>query len=335
VLGILMLGPLFGLTSDIKLLALLFSLSLLTGVTGTPKGYFRLRGDYKSIAIYQVSLAVALLFVAIALYVLKAPLVLYCVALPAVSATFNCLMFVWLIVDLSSRNVSLLNPFGSLLGRRVLRIVFSRALSNGVLSSLVNSKSQLPLMIVAGMNGPSGAGIFAVASRGASLIARLTATVNHVIFPNVVEQVVRRRGGGWARQVWIIAAVTMTVSAMTAVLGYAFRDSIISILAGRHFASAATVFVMLLLSECFIFASLQFSAAIQSIDGTVRLTLLSAVTTIVALVVGLWLGSFLGVLGVAAGLLVASAFSYVATLIWCLVYSLRSRRGPSTQNGGV
>ncbi len=335
VFGILILGPVVGLTSDIKPLALLFSLGLIAGVTGTPKGYFRLKGDYNLIALHQVSLAAALLLISTVLYVADAPLIIYCIVFPVASATFNSLMLVWLLFDLRRQKTALENPLRSRRGKRVLRIYFAQAASNGALSSLVNSKSQIPLMMAAGMLGPYGAGIFAAASRGASLISRLTAAVNHVIFPNVVERVARQSGRGWTRQVWIIATVTITVSVMAAVLGYLLRGPIIAILAGGEFDAAATVFVLLLIAECFTFASLQFSATIQSIEGTVRLMFLFAFTTVITLVVGLWLGSVLGVVGVAAGLLVANAFSYIVMLIWCLFYSLQDARRTRNQNGAV
>lgn len=114
--GVLLFGESIGVSHQDRLLALIYSLTLLASLAGTPKGVLRLNGRYDVIAGNQLAQGAAVVVASLVLWAIEAPLIAYVAVLAAIGALYNLALFVRLLVYARRENIKLFNPLRSVPG---------------------------------------------------------------------------------------------------------------------------------------------------------------------------------------------------------------------------
>ena len=321
ILGILLFGPILGIAEGYQHLAIIYSLSLLGGVGGTPKGYFRLAGRFSVLAGNQISQGLALLTSAAILWALDASLLVYVVVLAAIAAIYNLTLFLRMLADLRRAEINLANPLRSPTARNYLRQVFSMATGTSLLSTLLNARRNIPLFLVGALVGSNAAGAFAVGAKLANFATRLSGPINQVLFPLVIRA--NRPADGGRPFHWIGAASIAAgfAAVCLASVAFFFRNWVVSVAAGPGFSSAGLVFSLLFAAECIGLAGLHINASIQSIRGTRPLIIIGLLSLLPLVPVAVVLSPNLGAIGIAVACLLSAALTYVGmmvTVLWLL-----------------
>lgn len=311
VAGVLAFGQLFGIAAQYQALAALYALSLLAGVGGTPKGYFRLRHDFKTLAGNQAALAIAMTVASIVLWRVDAQLETYVVVFAAIAAIYNLTLLVRMLVSLRQSGENLATPFRSKADRRHLKLMFRMATGNSLLSSLLLSRRHLALFVVGHLLGEASAGVYSVAARLVTVLSKFGLLLNQVLFSEIIKSAAEIDAAVWRQTILRVSAVAVVVAALAAILGLAFSEQLVALVSGAEYISAAPVFSLLLVAECIGLAGIHFNPVIQHRLGTVPLIRYSLISLGIFLILAVALSARIGISGAAVGVLMSSVAAYI------------------------
>ncbi len=92
--------------------------SLFGGMAGTPKGFFRLNGQYNILVGNQVTQGLALVVASAILWAIDAALATYVVVFAIIAATYNLSLLVRMLVHIKKARIQISNPLRSKPARR-------------------------------------------------------------------------------------------------------------------------------------------------------------------------------------------------------------------------
>ncbi|TPL92806.1 lipopolysaccharide biosynthesis protein [Mesorhizobium sp. B2-3-10] len=313
--GVLLFGESIGVSHQDRLLALIYSLTLLASLAGTPKGVLRLNGRYDVIAGNQLAQGAAVVVASLVLWAIEAPLIAYVAVLAAIGALYNLALFVRLLVYARRENIKLFNPLRSRSRRRFFWTFLVMATGTSVLSTLVSARRHVALFLVAGLLGDVAAGAYSVASRLATMMSRLTGPLNQVIFPELARLSNEESPSRLNRLNARITMVSACVAAGMAAGGVVLQKFIVVLAAGSAYADASLLFAILFAAECLGLAGMHFNPLIQVLAGTKPLLKIMASAFILYLPLSFVLSGWIGIPGIAWAGLIASALVYTAMMV--------------------
>lgn len=308
--GSFILGAWAGIPEDHLWLARIHALSLLAGVAGTPKGYFRLEERFDILAGNQMMLALVMALASAGLWWGSAPLALYVIVFAIIAAVYNLTLFLRMLWALHRSGVGLVLPWAAPRGMRVLRMMFRIATGTSLLSTMSSSRRHLALLIVGALLGETAAGLFAAAARLAAAVSKFSALAMQVLFKTVLQAADRHEPAVWLRMMrraTLISTVAAVFLALASIPGGAFG---IAPLLGAGYEAAAPIFSALFAAECAALATLHLNPVIQQKAGLSPLIPVTAIGLVVHLAATLGLGAGFGatgagVAGLLAGLVMA------------------------------
>ncbi|TPK31719.1 lipopolysaccharide biosynthesis protein [Mesorhizobium sp. B2-5-3] len=313
--GILLFGEAVGVSRDNRLLAIIYSLTLLASLSGTPKGVLRLNGRYHVIAGNQLMQGVAVVVASLVLWILDASLPDYVIVLAAVGAFYNLTLFVRMLLYARQEHIELLNPLRSRSKRRFFWAFLAMATGTSLLSTLVSARRHLALFLVAGLLGEVAAGSYSLASRLATMVSRLTGPLNQVIFPEIAKLSRQEPPSRLYRLNARITVVSACAATGMAVVGVLLQNPIVLLAGGSAYAEASLLFAILFAAECFGLVGMHLNPLIQVLAGTKPLLKITALAIAVYVPLCLALSGWIGISGIAwAGLLVSAAV-YAAMMV--------------------
>jgi O-antigen/teichoic acid export membrane protein len=303
--------------------------SLLTGLSGTPKGYFRLTGRFDLLTYNQVFNSALQLAASAVLWYLQAPLEMYLVVLGVTSCFSGITLLGVMLLALRRSGLQLISPFRTHSTRRYFRTFLKVAFGNGVLSSLTTSRYQLVLFIMPGDAGAAATGLFAAASRCASAITRCLVPFSQVVFPEVLRLGSRAKSLEVQHAMKRVTIATGLCALLLTAAGVIWSRSLVDLACGSEFSSAASTLSLLIAAEALRWAGFHLSAFVVATKGQAPLlkanALISSITVLAALVS---IGP-LEEVGGGLAVLLGSACSYVS-----LMHIARSPRAGKMPAGG-
>ncbi|MER9652398.1 lipopolysaccharide biosynthesis protein [Mesorhizobium sp. M0152] len=310
--GILLFGEAIGVSRDNRLLAAIYSLTLLASLSGTPKGMLRLDGRYDVIAGNQVAQGAAMVIVSLVLWAVDASLLAYVTVLAAAGAFYNLTLFVRLLFRARRENIGLFNPLGSRSRRRFFRIFLAMATGTSLVSTLVGARRHVGLFLVASLLGEVAAGSYSVASRLATMVSRLTGPLNQVIFPEIARLSNAEPPDRLFRLNNHVTVLSACAAGGMTVVAILLQKVVVLLAVGAAYAEAPQLFAILFAAECFGLAGMHFNPLIQVLAGTKPLLKILTLATIVYLPLSLALSGWIGISGIAWAGLIVSAAIYAA-----------------------
>lgn len=309
--GIWVAGEAFGISEPQQRLASIYALSLFAGVAGTPKGFFRLRQDFRTLAGNQSALAVAMLIASAVLWGVEADLTAYVITFGAISATYNLTLVVRMLSVLRTDGKKLSFSFCKAPRRRHLKMMMVISAGNSVLASLHSSKRHIAIFLVGYLLGEAAAGIYSMASRLVTSISRFAALMNQILFPEVLKAAADFAPWMLRRAIYKATLLGGALALFLTTIGAVASEWIVQLVGGRDYSSAASIFSVLLAAECIGLAGIHFNPVIQQNQGTGPLVYFSFVSFSIFAVVGTTLSYQFGMLGFASGVLAGSISLYL------------------------
>lgn len=306
VTGLLTFGGPLGIERDHSLPLYFFCISLLAGVGGTPKGYFRLKGRFDILAMNQLSFALLLLCSSFALWYWGASLDIYLVAFAILTAIPGVSIFIRMLLSLHAEGIAVLNPFISASRRRYFKRVLHLSSGNSILSTLLTSRHQVALFIVSSMVGTSAAGLFAVAIRCANAFTRIAAPINQVLFPELLKMVSERDPILVRRSMRKAALGFLVFCIALSALAFFASEQIVVLVAGAEFSAADDIFAVLLVAEIALWFGYYFNPIILHTAGQSPMVKSNAAVMVFTCAASLVLAKVAGALGVGFALLAGS-----------------------------
>lgn len=315
-IGLVAFRHALGIGEQSQLPLFLYAVSMLTCLGGTPKGLFRLEGNFGLLAMNQLTFGALLLASSIGLWYFKASLDEYLIVFAVITAFPAVSIFIRMLIALRRRGIAIANPFGTPSRRRFFRQFFRMATGNGMLSTLLSSRHQVALFVVSSILGSSAAGLYAVASRCANAFTRMAAPLNHVLFPEILK-LARERDPLSVRSAMRRAAVGLVfVCLALVVVASATSTLIVTATAGREFAGAADLFCLLLVAEIALWFGYYLNPIILHTSGQMPILKANAVLAILTCVAAAAFAQAFGLLGVGVAL-ISGAISTC-----CVLYAL-------------
>ena len=233
----------FGWSDEVASLAIFYSLAIPFLMTPTPAGVLRLFDEFKKLS-WQMTFMPAIRFAgAVALWLAGADVNAF-IILWIVSAFFNG-GSLW-VFGLRSLDKQGLAPriFGPA-DRNASREWFPFIVKTNLSSTIELSHSELPVLIVGAVLGPSAAGFLRVALNLSNLIAHPANMLNWAIFPEL-SNVETKVGRGAMLRVVVRSILTAVAVAAPIVLLFAvFRRDLATLIGGPEFLAAAPVIALM------------------------------------------------------------------------------------------
>ncbi|MFC0103568.1 lipopolysaccharide biosynthesis protein [Sphingopyxis terrae] len=325
--GILLFGASIGIPAEYRQLAFIYSLSLLAGVAGTPKGYFRLTGRYSVLVGNQIAQGLALLIASAILWAADARLDAYVITFAIIAATYNITLFLRMLWHIRRSEAALANPLRSPVARRYLRRVLAMSTGTSLLSTLWNIRRNLSLFLVGALVGPAATGVFAVGSKLANMVSRISGPLNQVLFPETVKALHGESVDGAEQMIRRLSLFTACGAAAMAIAAYLLRQPIVSLAAGPGYEGATIIFSLLFLAECIGLAGLHLNAILQAIWGTKPLLIISSLALLLFAALAATLAGPMGAVGIATASAAAAAFLYLGMQAATKLALVRQRSG--------
>jgi O-antigen/teichoic acid export membrane protein len=325
--GTIVFGAWIGVGDDQLWLVQLHALTLLTGISGTPKGYFRLRERFAILAGNQIMLALAMTLTSAVLWWTAAPLLSYVAMFSVIAACYNLTLVLRMLLALRRDGVRLEFPLARSGGRRILGVMLRTALGTSFVSTLTSSRRPLSLLLVGALLGSREAGILSAAASMSAAVSRLSSILMQVVFKVVLDAADNYPPRVWREKVWTATQISSIAAAMLALAGSFAGPYGIHVLLGDVYAPSALVFVGLFAAECAVLATLHLNPVIQRKAGPRPLIGIAAMGLGVQLATLLVVAPSLGVTG--AG--IASFVSGVIVAILMIVVADRHLRSAETE----
>ncbi|MGN6496923.1 MAG: lipopolysaccharide biosynthesis protein [Tsuneonella sp.] len=268
--GILAFSPLTGVPHEARWLAIVYSTTLLAGMAGTPKGYFRLIDRFQVLAWNQFWNSIVVVAASAALWYFEADLPAYIYAFTAIGMVYPLLLLGQLfrrLTKLPAEHVG-----GSQQDLSLGRIA-RMSLVVSVLGALITNRKNIALLMVSGVLGSVAAGLFAAAIKCTAPLTKAADLTNQVIFSDVIralrspvvapEKIQRLR-----RVVLMLLASSLCLAAIAALLA----RPLVGVILDREFIGAAPILGVLFFVEALQVAAILFNPAFQARNATVALT---------------------------------------------------------------
>lgn len=310
---ILLSAPFVGIDSEYKGLAVIYSLCLLAGLAGTPKGYFRLRQEFHVLAANQAGLAIGMLAVSLALWWFDAALPAYVIAFAAVTVFYNLSLLFQMLASIRSSGSRLFWPLATRNSKKHFLLVTKLSIGSSVLATLISSRRHIALFMVGHLLGSSGAGIYSVAAKLVTAASRFTSLLNQIMFPEFIRSASRIESRLFARSVAKVSAVALFIGLLVASVGGFLGEPIIRLVSGQEYVPAARAFGLLLAAECLGMASVHFNPIIQGAEGPVPLIRYQIIGSLTLVLTGWWAIQSEGVYGAALAVLACATVAYIFT----------------------
>ncbi|SFP43722.1 lipopolysaccharide biosynthesis protein [Qipengyuania nanhaisediminis] len=314
-LGSVYLGGWIGIGEDYIWLLQIYAISLLFGIVGTPKGYFRLIDRFDILAQYQVMLSLVMLFSSFILWWVEEKIVLYVMVFATIAVIYKISLMVRMLIELQKNDVRLMSPYSSLRGRRVFKMMLKNSASTSLVSTFATSRRQVALLIVGGLLGGAAAGIFAAAASLASAFAKFSNLVFQVIFKEFVQAAKRFDPKLWHRKIMRLTAVAALVAAFASIVGLPIGSLVLPTVLGNHFIASVPVFSGLFAAECIHLAFLHLNPVIQNKVGPKALIPIAAAGLGIFVLIAIPLAHSWGVIGVALAIVAANAMMALALTV--------------------
>jgi O-antigen/teichoic acid export membrane protein len=314
--GILLFGSAIGLSAEHKVLALIYALTLLAGLAGTPKGYFRLIDRFDVLAMNQVFNALLTVAASLALWYLEADLPAYIYTFLAIGVVYRLQLVIQLLSKLKrTPPVSVAPVAQDLSFKRLAGMTFSISL----LSAVIINRKNMALLTVSGIAGSAAAGIFAAAMKGAAPLTKAADLTNQVIFSDVVRALrAPVVNPGKVRRLRRLSFAMLALLMAAAGFGALLAKPLVEVLFDASFLGAAPVLAVLLFVEALHVAALIFNPAFQARGATHVLTSIYAMSVCVFVVLAVAAGSGLTPTLAALVLFGSMALAYLAQSILLL-----------------
>lgn len=298
--GMLLSIGIAGMSSEHTGAALVYSLSLLANIGGTAKGYFRLAGRFDVLVKNQITNSLLLVVCSALLWVGSAPFHAYLIVFGVLNAAPGLSIMLRMVLAMRREGTPIHFPLLSNSRRRYLKAFSRLAGGNSILSTIVTSRYQVALFIVAATLGATATGLFAAAVRCASALTRFVMPINHVIFPEILRYADTSTPIQLRNAMRRATFFVFTGAVVIAAGGTLVSKQVVVLVAGEAFASAADIFSLLLIVEVTLWAGLHFSPIIIQSVGQRPLLVLNATAGIITAVAAWWIAARTGSLGVAA-----------------------------------
>lgn len=303
-------GGMFGLDRQLVGLAAIYSLSLLGGVSGTAKGYFRLQNEFRVLAGNQVASAVAVALASALLWILGSSLRTYVVVFSILTFAYNSSLLVRMLISLRRSGVSLPSPLMILRQRRFMRVMVKMSAGSSILSTLLANRRHAALFVVGAVLGSGAAGIFSVAAKLVTAVSRLAALVNQATFADVMRAASKGEGPVVKSMLVKVSVIAAIAAICMGTAGALSSDFLVRAAGGAGYAGAAPQFSILFMAECVGLAAIHFNPVIQHWAGTLPLIRYSAISFACSLASSMVLGRLAGGLGAALGVLIGALVAY-------------------------
>lgn len=251
-------------------MAIVYSTTLLVGMAGTPKGYFRLIDQFQVLAWNQYFNSILVVAASASLWYFEANLPTYIYIFTAIGIIYR----LQLLVQLLSRLTKL--PVGHVNGSQQdvsLGRIARMSVAVSVLGALITNRKNIALLVVSGVLGSVAAGLFAAALKCTAPLTKAADLTNQVIFSDVIralrsplvaiEKIRRLR-----RVVLMLLACLLCLAAIGALLA----RPLVGIVLDREFIGAAPILGVLFFVEALQVAAILFNPAFQARNATVALT---------------------------------------------------------------
>lgn len=301
--GIFFVSRFTGLPQEHIDLAVIYSLSLLVGFTGTARGFFRFYDRFDIIAKNSILNSVLTLVASISLWAAGADLKAYVYAFAAAAIAAK--------LQLSARLFFALRKLPSVPGAR--KVAFGRiakmSVSVSFLGTVTASRKNLAILLSSWYLGPSSAALVGAAFRCTAPLGLMTEMVKQVLFSDVIKVFARAAISKSA-----FRKVTLTTFGMLAVVlagagVFALLSGpIVKLVLSENYVGAAPVLGFLLFAEGLYLAGVIFLPIFQARSRTSLLTAIHLVS-ILGFVVAV---SFLQESLDAAGFALIFAVTYLA-----------------------
>ena len=314
--GVLLFGGAIGLSAEHKGLALIYALTLLAGLAGTPKGYFRLIDRFDVLAINQVFNAALTVAASIALWYFEADLPAYIYSFLAIGVIYRLQLVIQLLGNLKRAPPARDAPEARELSfKRIAGMSFGIS----VLSAVIINRKNIALLTVSGLAGSAAAGIFAAAMKGTAPLTKAADLTNQVIFSDVVRALrAPVVDSGKVRRLRRLSIAMLALLMAAAGVGALLAKPLVEILFDASFLGAAPVLAVLLFVEALHVAALIFNPAFQARGATHGLTAIYAASVCLFVAVALAAGSDLTPTLAAFLLLGSMALAYLAQSVLLL-----------------
>ncbi len=305
-------APLLGVGAQYRDLAAIHSLVLLAGITGSARGYFRLRDRFDIIAANQVLNAIFGLVLAAILLWRGAGLAHYIYAFTALAIAYKLQLLGHMLWHLRQERRAALPD-----ARRYRFVQLARmSLGVSILTTLIISRRNVAVLVVSAVLGPVATGLFAAALKCTGPLAQIGEMVKQVLFADAIRafrdaQVpVHRLRKLKLASLGLLALVLIAAGCVALV-----AEPMLGLLLGQAFAAAAPILTILVLVEGLQLAASVFNPVLQARGATRLLIVIYALAQGGFVVATLALGAALGASGIAAMMLAAFALAYVAQFV--------------------
>lgn len=316
--GLYLAAALTGLDPAHRDLAAIHALSLLAGITGAARGFFRLRDRFAVLAANQVWNALFGVALSAVLFWREAGLAQYVYSFTVLAIAYKLQLLGHLLWHLRRE------PRG---GRRYRFGQIARmSLGVSILSGLVNARRNVAMLAASAVLGPAATGLFGAALKCTTPLARLGEMIKQVLFVDTIRAFrdthvpphqLRHR----LRKLRAAALGLLAISAIGTGLVALVAERALGLLLGPAFVAAAPVLVLLLLAEGVQLAGTLFNPVLQARGRTAMLTLITAAALGGFAIAALIWGEGLGASGIAALMLAAFGLAYCAQ--FALVFASR------------
>lgn len=264
------IGPRLGWSHETVQFAILYSLAVLATVRATPQGVLQIARRFDLIGLHQTVSPFVRLGGALAVRAFGGGLTDYLTVWLAASVIEGLSM--WLLAYASWRKLApqekLLGPWRGVLGQGDGFGKF--AIITKFEITLRELAPKLAPLVVGWVLGPAGAGVFALALRGTSLLAQPALLLGRAIYPVLAAQNARRELGDLWRTVWRSVVMATAASAPIVALLGLFGAHVLPMLGGRSFRAGAGLLVLIALSRAASIAGAPIAAGLTALGRPQR-----------------------------------------------------------------
>jgi O-antigen/teichoic acid export membrane protein len=301
ILAVLTIGPLVGLPDEARFRSAVFGASFLVSLRGAPVGVLRLLDRFDIAALSETVLPATRLAAAVAAYAFAPTVDGYLIAWA--SAELATTLAVWIASrrELARRNIAARVPpfaFGAVATDNPGLWRF--AWFTNFASSISFLWQHAGTLAVGWGAGPTAAGGFRVAMQIAQSLSKPAVSLSRAVFPEFAHMAAAEGGKAVARFAWRLSVVAGLAGLAAVALVAAAGPLILTVVAGREFAFAANLLLLLTIAAAIEFWGFGQEPALLTLGRPGAVLALRAGTGLAYVALLLALLSVYGAIGAAA-----------------------------------
>lgn len=312
---ILVFGESLGISEENRFLAIIYSLSLAAGISGTSKGYLRLHRHYKLIARNQLLLAFSNLAASSVLYMLSATLSAYVYTFSVIAASYNLIIFIRTLALLNASGVKLSNPLRTRNERRYIKLFLKAAAGSSIFSSSMVIRRQAAPLIIGAVIDEAAVGVYTVALRLATGFSKFINIANQVLFPEFIRLSRHAITNSSQNKIVYGTICTGLLALVLMTLGAVLSKPIVNMVGGKEFYDAIVVLKILFAGECVVVASIHLNPLIQDRYGALPMMKISLVAVVIFIPSAILWCMAIGPVGVAIAVFMVNIGVYILHLL--------------------